>query len=154
MYCEWPYFTRLTEIKVNRWVISDINRLLGQLSDRSKECGRESLKKIIRQPEAIIMVAIDGITIFDSPIIGMASIYFRETLTRKVGVIEDVVVDKKYRGKGIGRKLVELLIDEAKKRGVNCVELTSRLEREIAHLMYEEIGFKKPETIFYRLDLL
>jgi len=74
-------------------------------------------------------------------------------LIRKTGIIEDVVVDKNYRGKGIGRKLTEMLIKEAKKRKADCVELTSNPKRAEANAMYESMGFEKRETNCYRLNL-
>lgn len=57
------------------------------------------------------------------------------------GLMEDVFVDESLRGQGIGTKLVEELIKEAKKR---CYKLicTSRYQKPEVHRLYERLGFK------------
>ncbi len=67
------------------------------------------------------------------------------------GLMEDLFVDEKHRGRGIGKQLVEALIDEAKKQGCYKLIATSRAEREKIHSMYEKVGFKKYGFEF-RLD--
>ena len=52
-----------------------------------------------------------------------------------------IVVDEGCRGQGIGRRLVEASIDQARAWGCDRLELTSRLERAGAHSFYESVGF-------------
>ncbi len=52
-----------------------------------------------------------------------------------------IVVDEGCRGQGIGRRLVEASIDQARAWGCDRLELTSRLERAAAHSFYESVGF-------------
>jgi ribosomal protein S18 acetylase RimI-like enzyme len=141
-------FKRLEASKIDKWAIRDINRLLMQLSEKSKRKSKRDLERILTQPETAVFVALD-----EKIITGMAGIYFRETLMRKTGIIEDVVVDKKYRGKGLGKKLTGMLIEEARKKGSDCVELTSNPKRQEAIAMYESMRFKKRDTNCYRLNL-
>lgn len=58
------------------------------------------------------------------------------------GLLEDVFVDPKHRGKGIGTQLVNEVIERAKKE--NCYKLiaTSRHSRPKVHQLYQRIGFK------------
>ena len=63
--------------------------------------------------------------------------------------IESVVVSSKMRGKGLGRKLMELLIDEAARMKVDCIHLTSNPKREAANALYHKMGFEKKETNCY-----
>ena len=128
-------------------ILDRINALLRQLSEKAQKISKEDLKNILKQ-EMFLACAFKG-----NLLIGMASIYFCQTLIRKTGIIEDVVVDKNYCGKGIGRKLTEMLIKEAKKRKADCVELTSNPKRAEANAMYESMGFEKRETNCYRLNL-
>lgn len=129
--------------------IKDINLLLVQLSLGSpKKCSTEKLDRVLSQPNTLVAVAqVKG------GIIAMATIHFYEIFTRNVGVIEDVIVDKNHRGKGLGKNLLKMLIAEAMKRGVECVELTCRPERVVAEKMYQKLGFKKRKTNYYRLIL-
>ena len=57
------------------------------------------------------------------------------------GLMEDVFVDESLRGQGIGTKLVEKIIEEARKR---CYKLicTSRYQKPEVHRLYEKLGFK------------
>ena len=59
-------------------------------------------------------------------------------MTRKMGLIEDVAVNLKYRGKGIGKKLIQKLIVESKKQGCDKTVLSST-ENNVP--FYEKIGF-------------
>ncbi len=142
-------FERLSSAMINNWTMLDIGELLEQLSPNAKCRSIEDLKRILAQPKMVLIAAFTK-----DAIIGIANIHFIETITRRVGIIEDVVVDKSYRGKGVGRKLIELLIKEARAKGANCVELTSNSERKEANALYESMGFRKRETNCYRLNLL
>ena len=64
---------------------------------------------------------------------------------------EDVVVDNSERGKGVGTKLTRKLLEEAKKAGVNFVDVNTR--RPDAKAFYEKLGFtdKTKDRPFYSL---
>lgn len=82
----------------------------------------------------------------DGQIIGTATLHFQRKIIRNGGVaafIEDVAVREKYRGQGIGAKLIEHLIEKAKKSGCYKINLSCFRER-IA--FYERLGFKKEST--------
>jgi GNAT superfamily N-acetyltransferase len=67
------------------------------------------------------------------------------------GLLEDVYVDEKYRGQGIGSKLIQNIIETAKER--NCYKLiaTSRSTREQVHKLYKKFGFYN-YGVEFRLD--
>jgi len=52
-----------------------------------------------------------------------------------------IVVDETFRGHGVGRRLVEASVEQARAWGCDRIELTSRLERADAHVFYETVGF-------------
>ena len=87
-------------------------------------------------------------------ILGRARLYimFNDLHKDPFGFLEDVFVEEKSRGKGIGTKLVNKVIDEAKKQ--NCYKLicTSRYEKPEVHSLYEKLGFKDYGKEF-RIDL-
>jgi GNAT superfamily N-acetyltransferase len=62
--------------------------------------------------------------------------------TAPFAVVEYVVVDEKYRSRGIGRQLMEYVISLAKEAGCYKIMLTSDLRRERAHKFYESLGFE------------
>lgn len=129
----------------NRYV-DDINNLLKQLSNSARNLSLEDFRRVFKSGELLV--------IFDEDrIIGMACVHFRETCIRKIATIEDVVVDKEYRKKGFGEKLVKSLVKRAQERGANRVELTSKPKRVGANALYKKMGFKKINTNYYRLEI-
>ncbi len=85
--------------------------------------------------------------------VGHAYVYvFTNSLHKEpCGFLEDVFVEEARRGSGIGTKLINQAIEEAKK--VGCYKLigTSRNSRPEVHRFYERIGFKK-WGIEFRMD--
>jgi len=77
----------------------------------------------------------------------MASIFFQKNLGRWIAEIHDVVVDKEYRGRGLGEKITLVLIEDAKKfaktKNVKIkLYLTSRPSRIAANKLYKKLGFE------------
>ncbi len=77
----------------------------------------------------------------DGTIVGTASLSSYDKLGGvKVCVIEDVVVDKSLRGKGIGKKLTDMLIQRASELGAPFVDVSTR--RADARDFYLKNGFE------------
>ena len=86
---------------------------------------------------------VDGIVaIGEGNVLGYASIHYIKKITRKSGIIEDVVVKENQRGKGIGKLLVKNLIEKAKKNNCDKIILSSS-EKNLK--FYEKLGFQKNE---------
>lgn len=68
------------------------------------------------------------------------------------GYIEDVFVDESERGQGLGGKLVEAVIVEARERGCYKLVGNSRHDRPKVHEFYKKFGFKDWGREF-RIDL-
>ncbi len=82
-------------------------------------------------------------------LIGMGWIFSRQTLLRKQAVIEDMIVDEAYRGRGLGREILEDLVKWAKEQGVEIIELTSNPKRIAANELYKKFGFELHPTNHY-----
>lgn len=63
--------------------------------------------------------------------------------TEAYGYIEDLFVDEALRGQGYGKKLLQMVILEAKKRKLYKLVGTSRTFRTEVHAFYQKFGFKK-----------
>ena len=59
------------------------------------------------------------------------------------GLVEDVFVQEKERGKGYGAKIMKILIEQARKSGCYKLICTSRFSRPEVHHFYEKLDFKK-----------
>ncbi len=77
-------------------------------------------------------------------VLGWAYLYIMHNDLHKepFGFMENVFVLEEHRSKGIGKQLIERLIEEAKNQ--NCYKLigTSRHERPEVHAIYEKFGFQ------------
>ena len=86
---------------------------------------------------------VDGIVALEKGnVIGYASIHYIKKITRKSGIIEDVVVKENQRGKGISKLLVNNLIEKAKKNNCDKIILSSS-EKNLK--FYQKLGFQKNE---------
>lgn len=63
------------------------------------------------------------------------------------GVIEDVVVDAQYRGRGIGRALLETLMTLARENGYCRLQLNAERNNIPACIFYRNYGFSRTSLI-------
>jgi len=76
--------------------------------------------------------------------IGLSGIWISTKLySGKYLEMDNVIIDKEYRSKGIGKLLTDWCINKAKKNNCKKVMLDAYLENEKAHLFYEREGFVK-----------
>ena len=87
-------------------------------------------------------------------IIGCATLCVFESPTGRKASIEDVVVLPAYRGQGIGRTLLQRIIDFAgTKLSPIDLRLTSSPSRKEANALYQALGFVQRDTNVYRMSL-
>ena len=126
--------------------------ILSQLNPRAKRCdlkkARQVFRELSRSNQQFIMVyEVDG------RLVGTAELVIKHNLThgcKPYGFIENVVVDQRYRGKGIGGKLIESCIKIARERG--CYKLILTCKDELVK-WYGRFGFKEFGEKALRLDL-
>lgn len=77
-------------------------------------------------------------------LVGFCSLSVRKSLWGQgfLGYVDELVVEEKRRGEGIGGILLERALELAKEAGCRRVELDSAFHREDAHRFYESHGFK------------
>jgi ribosomal protein S18 acetylase RimI-like enzyme len=119
--------------------------LLPQLSS-SPPPGRAELTEIARSEAAILLVARDG----RGALVGSLTLVLFRVPTGLRAWIEDVVVDEKARGAGVGEALVQAALSRAAAAGARSVDLTSRPSRDAANRLYQRLGFEARATNVYR----
>ena len=62
-------------------------------------------------------------------------------LGSSIAFVENVVTDSEYRGQGLGRKVMEMAIEFARKNNCYKVILQSASFRKEAHQFYKNLGF-------------
>ena len=131
--------------EVTNELLEAFQRLIPQLSSSSQPPNRKELQDIINSQTIILFVAKD-----DGEVIGSLSLVFFRIPTGVRAWIEDVVVDESFRGRGIGKALIDAAIERALKLGINRIDLTSRPSRETANKLYQQVGFQLRQTNVYR----
>ena len=89
-------------------------------------------------------------------IIGSCYICIIPNLTRggkSIGFIENVITDIKYRGKGIGKIIMENAIKYAKENNCYKVILQSGNKRTDAHEFYKKLGFDGESKKAYEIRI-
>jgi ribosomal protein S18 acetylase RimI-like enzyme len=129
-------------------VVEGLNKLLPQLSSQPPTLTISDVERMVHSEAATIFVATEN-----GAVLGTLTLIIFSIPTGRRGWIEDVVVDESARGAGVGEKLTNAAIDEARLRGVRSLDLTSRPSREAANAMYVKLGFGLRESNLYRLTL-
>lgn len=111
---------------------------------------RALFQAVLRDPDQHVLLAESG-----GRAVGTAHImvlqHFDRHLNRSAAV-EGVMVDRAYRGKGVGAALMREAAAVARKHGCYKLTLTSNLARSGAHRFYSRLGWKR--THFgYSLEL-
>lgn len=87
-------------------------------------------------------------------IVGCATLCVYESPTGRKASVEDVIVSSAFRGQGIGRTLLQRIIDFAgSKLSPIDLHLTSNPSREEANALYQALGFEKRDTNVYKMSL-
>jgi GNAT superfamily N-acetyltransferase len=67
----------------------------------------------------------------------------------RIGLLSSMYTDKDYRRQGIAKKLLSLVVDEARKYGCGTVQITAS---DMGVLLYKDFGFVKNENFMqYKL---
>ena len=104
-------------------------------------------------------VAAPGTRIFiaendEKHIVGCATLCVYESPTGRKASVEDVVVLPAYRGQGIGRTLLQRIIDfSGNKLSPIDLHLTSNPSRVEANALYQALGFEQRETNVYKMEI-
>jgi len=141
-------------------VAADVPQLCGLLTilfvqeaDFTPDVDRQALglRLIIEQPSiGHIYCATDGDTM-----IGMVSILFTVSTAEggRAAWLEDMVVRPGHRGQGIGERLLETAINEARTAGCRRITLLTDATNTSAMRFYSRAGFALSQMIPLRLNL-
>ncbi len=129
-------------------LVDALNHLVPQLSTSATLLTWDDVVELVESPATQLLVATsDGATV------GTLTLVIFSIPSGRRAWIEDVIVDEASRGHGVGEALTAAALDEARRRGVRTVDLTSRPSRIAANALYQKLGFASRETNVYRYFL-
>jgi GNAT superfamily N-acetyltransferase len=87
--------------------------------------------------------------------VGMANLLYTTStaLGTRVAILEDMVVDKDWRGRGVGSKVLAFAIETVRADGCARITLLSDRENASAHRFYRRFGFTSSAMTPFRLAL-
>ena len=81
------------------------------------------------------------VALADDKVVGWCDVALKPRPTLRHSGILGMGVIREYRGKGIGRALMQATLAAAKASGLGRIELTVRVDNESARRLYERFGF-------------
>lgn len=132
--------------EISETIEKQVKKLFNQLNSNLKQ---RSLKEVLEVSNNLVFAIYKE----DGQVLGMATMATYKAISGHKGMIEDVVVDNGQRGKGLGRKLMERLLKEAKKMELDEILLFSGHHRAAAIKLYTSLGFQLKDSGLYRLIL-
>jgi ribosomal protein S18 acetylase RimI-like enzyme len=111
------------------------------------------------------LIASDAATflLVGDPPVGIAMVRFRETVwsDKLDAYLEEFYVGPKNRGQGLGRRLLERVLEFARERGASRIDLGTAVDDRAARALYESVGFtnfERPDDpgtrmLFYEREL-
>ena len=115
----------------------------------------ERLGPIIRDGDAIVVLAAD-------PPVGVAVLRLRRAIFEEglAAYLEELYVAQARRGEGLGRALLDAVVEVARERGARWIELGTSEDDVAARALYESAGFTNregrpdgPTMLYYERDL-
>lgn len=135
----------LTKENCTEEIDENISLLFKQLAPDIKQI---KASKLLEKDNILIATCFD-----ENNLVGIALMANYEVISGYKGWVEDVVVDENYRGKGIGKKLMDALISEGKKIGLSEICLFTSYKRTAAINLYKKLGFIERQSHVFNLKL-
>jgi ribosomal protein S18 acetylase RimI-like enzyme len=128
-------------------LVDAVQSLIPQLGSTKPTPTREQLSALVNSEASILFVArYPAETV---SIRGILTLGIYPVPTGIRSIIEDVIVDEKFRRRGIAEALLKKAIDAAREAGAANVSLSANASREAANQLYQKLGFERRDSLFY-----
>lgn len=122
-----------------------------EVSDIDEDRNRAFFRRFIAPSEEGLLIGAWK----DAGLLGYACLYWHFSSTRAVETVlmNDLYVDERTRGRGIGRALIEASAEIARRRGAHHLEWSTAPDNVTAQHLYDSTGAERSEWIEYELEV-
>jgi ribosomal protein S18 acetylase RimI-like enzyme len=124
-----------------------LEHLLPQLGANKTSLSRDELTFLLASGASSLLIA--RYPDENGEIVGALTLAVYRVPTGVRSIVEDVVVDERFRRKGIAKALINHAVELARKAGASHISLTSNPNRGAANLLYQHMGFQRRDTNVY-----
>jgi GNAT superfamily N-acetyltransferase len=142
--------------------IAEVRRLvLAHAAVRSTTPGVEDMRADAEAMPGAYVPPRGGLWLAAHDDVGVGCVALRP-LDETTAEVKRMFVDEAWRGRGVGRALMETLVAGARERGYRTLRLGTLDDMKVAQRLYESLGFRpiaryRPDelvdTLFYELEL-
>jgi aminoglycoside 6'-N-acetyltransferase I len=123
-------------------------------SELDDDYDQEEMKNIFDSDSWLCQFVEDN----DGKLIGLVELSFRNIadgcLSTPVPYLEGFYLVENKRNKGLGKKIIQLLVDWCKEHGYTELATDTELKNERAQRFYEKLGFKEIDRIVeYKIEI-
>ncbi len=138
-------------VEVTDELLTALEHLIPQLGADKTLLSRDELMSLIKSDSSSLLVARSSSE--GSEILGVLALAIYRVPTGIRSIVEDVIVDERFRRMGIAQALMSRAVELARDAGASGLSLTSNPRRVEANLLYQKLGFQLRETNTYFLSL-
>ena len=146
----------MSEVLFREATRDDVAAIVAMLADDALGATRESPDNLAPYLRAFDVIDADphqflAVCEQDGAIAGTMQVSFIAGLSRKGAsraLVEAVRIHRDARGTGLGTRMMEWAIDQARERGCSIIQLTTDATRTDAHRFYERLGFEGTHIVY------
>ncbi len=136
---------RESDLPSIKWLLQELIEAMTDAQDLDLEQSIENCRRLLADPAHHLLVARDK-----ENIIGFINFTTRNTLLHPAasGLIDELVVDRNYRGSGVGRQLIQAAIKKCHELGCCEVEVSTEKSNTRARRFYTACDFAEDAVLF------
>ena len=130
--------------------VADLITQLAKNSGIDKEFQAEQFARMFKKMQSQPEMYANYVYIIDGKVVGFISVVFYQTFFHRVGTaqVNELIIDEQFRGKGIGQALMKAAELEARRRGMDELEVGTESDNLAAQKFYRKYGFDEEYVLF------
>lgn len=128
-------------------LLGQLERVMARPAGTDRAVVDRTLHRLLRRRDWSVFVAEAA-----GAVVGLLAVQFRDSLAHpgRCALIEELVVDEGWRGRGIGEALVERAVRAARRRGCCEIEVSTERANARARRFYRRMGFDAEALLLER----